>query len=373
MVLLQNWNVLCWNIRGLNSSKKQLALSNAIQDSGCSIICLQETKMPTFDASTLKALCPKRFDKFVFIPSRGASGGLVTIWNSNVFTGNIIIDEQFALGIEFTSTQSAHSWKLVNTYGPCQGEESTTFTKWLFELDIPSHEDWLLIGDFNYIRSPNNRNMPGGDAQDMFIFNDFIHEQELTELPIKGRTYTWSNMQQNPLLEQLDWFFMTLNWTTSFPNTMVNPLGRLVFDHIPCSVVIQTKIPKSKLFRFETYWIAHPRFMEVVEQAWNKPIRHGKNTNATSVLCQKFKVARHDLSHWSKKISRLKVAIDNTNKAILELDSIEDRRTLTVPEHNFWNILKHHLLHLLQYQKEYWKKRCMIHWIKFGDENTKKI
>jgi hypothetical protein len=27
------------------------------------------------------------------------------------------------------------------------------------------------------------------------------------ELPLKGRAYTWSNMQENPLLEQLDWFF----------------------------------------------------------------------------------------------------------------------------------------------------------------------
>ena len=27
MVLLSSWNVLCWNIRGLNSEDKQLALS----------------------------------------------------------------------------------------------------------------------------------------------------------------------------------------------------------------------------------------------------------------------------------------------------------------------------------------------------------
>ena len=110
----------------------------------------------------------------------------------------------------------------------------------------------------------------------MFTFNDFIREQDLTELPIKGRAYTWSNMQTNPLLEQLDSFFTSLNWTTSFPNTMVNPLGRPVSDHIPCSVVIQSTIPRSKIFRFETYWIAHPGFMETVEDAWNKPIKFGK-------------------------------------------------------------------------------------------------
>ena len=93
----------------------------------------------------------------------------------------VIIEEQFALGIEFISTQDAHRCTLVNIYGPCQGEQRDNFTKWLFD--------------------------------------GFIREQDLTELPIKGRAYTWSNMQQNPLLKQLDWFCTKLNWTTSFPNT----------------------------------------------------------------------------------------------------------------------------------------------------------
>ena len=56
MVLLHNWNVLCWNVRGLNSPEKHLALSNAINSSGCTIICLQEFKMQHFDASMLKIL-----------------------------------------------------------------------------------------------------------------------------------------------------------------------------------------------------------------------------------------------------------------------------------------------------------------------------
>ena len=90
--------MLCWNIRHLNSSDKQLALSNAINVSGCAVICLQESKMPCFHDSSLKALCPKLFDKFAYIPSRGASGGIITIWNSHLFTGRVFFSEPFALG-----------------------------------------------------------------------------------------------------------------------------------------------------------------------------------------------------------------------------------------------------------------------------------
>ena len=114
-----NWNVLCWNIRGLNSGDKHLALSNAIAASGCSVLCLQETKKPVIDHAFIKSCCPRRFDQFAFVPSRGASGGIVTIWNSVVFNGTVIALEEFALVIRFQSTQSSQSWTLVNIYGPC--------------------------------------------------------------------------------------------------------------------------------------------------------------------------------------------------------------------------------------------------------------
>jgi exonuclease III len=221
MSTFRTWFVLCWNIRGLNAKSKQLALLNAINISGCSVVCLAETKKCDFDKAFIKACCPRRFDEYLFIPSEGASGGLIIIWDSSVFSGMIMHCERFAISVHFTSKQSAKSWTLVNIYGPCTGDMRDEFVQWMFNLNIPPEEDWLLLGDFNFIRSPCNRNKLGGDISDMLLFNDFIREQNLTEIPIKGRKYTWSNMQENPLLEQLDWFFTSLHWTTSYPSTSI--------------------------------------------------------------------------------------------------------------------------------------------------------
>src|SRR4051812_9559374 len=110
--------------------------------------------------------------------------------------------------------------------------------------------------------------------------------------------------------------------------------------------------------------------MDVVSTPWNKPIKYGKDTYAASILCQKLKLVKHALTRWSKGISRLSIALQNTNKAILKMDTIEERRHLTVPETNYRRILKYHLLRLLQHLKEYWKKCCTIRWILFGDENS---
>ena len=142
------------------------------------------------------------------------------------------------------------------------------------------------MGDFNYIRSPTNRNKPGGNINDMITFNDFIRTQGLIELPLKGRSFTWSNMQDDPLLEQLDWFFTSTNWTTSYPNTIVKPLSKPVLDHIPCLIFIETDIPRSNLFRFESYWIQHPGFMDLVASSWNKRVPSDKYA---TIVSRKFK------------------------------------------------------------------------------------
>ena len=66
------------------------------------------------------------------------------------------------------------------------GDDRITYTNWLYDLNIPHTQDWPLLGDFNYIRAPDNRNKPGGSTEDMFTFNDIIRHQNLIELPVKA-------------------------------------------------------------------------------------------------------------------------------------------------------------------------------------------
>jgi exonuclease III len=79
MQYLKKWFVLCWNIRGLNAKPKKLALLNAIELSGCSVIFLQETKKHEFNLAFINSCCPSSFDEFVYVPSNGSYGGLIVI------------------------------------------------------------------------------------------------------------------------------------------------------------------------------------------------------------------------------------------------------------------------------------------------------
>ena len=187
------------------------------------------------------------------------------------------------------------------------------FLDWFKHIYMPDDMQWIITGDFNYIRYPNNRSRSGGNFSDMLIINEAINALALVEIPLEGRSFTWSNMQPDPLLEQIDWFLTSLHWTHSYPETLVKPLSKLVSDHIPCVVTIETNIPRSKLFRFESYWILHPGFMDVVQQVWDKPVY---NKNVAAKLSHKFKALRHALKIWSKHISRLSIAITNCNQVL---------------------------------------------------------
>jgi exonuclease III len=71
------WNVLCWNVRGLNDHDKWDPIRNKIEESSANIFCLQETKRSSFDLPFIRKFAPKRFDKFDYCPSEGASGGIL--------------------------------------------------------------------------------------------------------------------------------------------------------------------------------------------------------------------------------------------------------------------------------------------------------
>ena len=158
-------------------------------------------------------------------------------------------------------------------------------------------------------------------------------------------------MQQDTLLEQLDWFFTSVNWTTTYPNTSVHPMSKPILDHIPCKIMIGSHIPKSRIFRFENFWSDLPGFTDTVKQSWLFPGQVRNNSTAT--LSLKLKNLRHSLKNWSKSLSKLTALIDFCNKVIFFMDSLKECRSLFLLEWNFRTIIKAKLLQMLRYMNIY--------------------
>lgn len=159
---------------------------------------------------------PSGFDSFEILPSIGASGGIITAQKSSVFSGQLVFQNNYAITARLTAKHNRDFWLLTNVYGPYTHDGKRDFIQWLKHYNISDDENWLLVGDFNLLRKPENRNKPGGDVNEMLFFNEAISYLGLIELPLFGRRYTQTNKQMSPLMEILDWFFTSNSWTSTY-------------------------------------------------------------------------------------------------------------------------------------------------------------
>lgn len=252
------------------------------------------------------------------------------------------------MSVEFVSLHNNASWVLTCIYGPCVSDGKVQFLNWFKNIQMPDSIDWLVLGDFNLIRSLENRNKPGGNISEIFLFNEAISYLGLNEIPLQGRKFTWSNMQPPPLLEKLDWIFSSASWTLAYPNTSVKALDMPPSDHTPCVVSISTVIPKSRIFRFENYWMLSDQFPEILNTSWSTPVHH---SDRAKVITAKFKTLRKNLRDWQATKVGLHTVIANTRTVLQFFEVVEDFRDLSVEEWNFKEALKNHLLSLLEQQR----------------------
>jgi exonuclease III len=179
-----------WNVCGINSQGKWDALRDKITESAASVVCLQETKREHFDSSYLRKFCPRQLDKFAFQTSVGASGVLLIVWNGALFDGYVLQFNSYAISVKLTSQLSGSSFCLTNIYGPSTFDGKVAFINWLYNFDTAGFSDWILVGDFNLIRFPNDRNRGGGNVDDMLLFNDLIQHLDLAKINFHGRRFS---------------------------------------------------------------------------------------------------------------------------------------------------------------------------------------
>jgi hypothetical protein len=112
-------------------SLKVVVLLSIIRKPNCSI----------FDDSYLAKFTPIHLKKFVFSPSVGASGGLITIWNDNLFDGSVVLINSFSITVKLTSSLSMHNFHITNIYGMTDPVEKPSFISWLYNFDTSNIED----------------------------------------------------------------------------------------------------------------------------------------------------------------------------------------------------------------------------------------
>lgn len=76
---------ISWNASGMNQLAKRVVIKDAIKFVGGAFLFFQETKMEIIDEKVIRSLCAFSNFGFVICPSKGASGGILLIQNSDLW------------------------------------------------------------------------------------------------------------------------------------------------------------------------------------------------------------------------------------------------------------------------------------------------
>jgi len=79
-----DFDILSWNVRGLNMAARCLAVHETIAANTCHIAYLQETKLQHIDDGLARFLGAYKLNCFAYKPSVGTKGGILILWNDAV-------------------------------------------------------------------------------------------------------------------------------------------------------------------------------------------------------------------------------------------------------------------------------------------------
>lgn len=150
----------------------------------------------------------------------GRSGGLAVLWRKGCFELISEFQGNNFLGLEGFWGKKRHKVTLINIYAPCDLRgKKLLWEDILAKMEDRGSERWCILGDFNSIRCPGERKgVEGFDRSvEMNMFDDFISEAGLLDLPLIGRKFTWYKAD-GLAMSRLDRFLISEEWLNTWNN-----------------------------------------------------------------------------------------------------------------------------------------------------------
>ncbi|GKV39565.1 hypothetical protein SLEP1_g47323 [Rubroshorea leprosula] len=360
--------VLSFNVKGLGSTLKRKEVEKLVRLEKPDFLFVQETKLEEIDEGLCKMVWYSTGFEWVVKGSIGASGGLLCVWDRMRFTKLGQFTGDAYLGIKGLWGVKKELCYLVNVYAPTNRKKKAELWEELKQMIMDKRGRWLIAGDFNAVRSIEERRGRTGESPDMKEFNDFIEAVGLVDHKLANRRFTWYR-PDGSAMSRLDRVLMTTKMTELGGEWVQQGLRRTISDH--CAIIMKTKVTDwgPKPFRVLDAWQQHPEFKRVVEEQWNAMAVDGY----AGFRCkQKLKMLKEFLREWNKGVfgdieahferAAAKVAsVDMKNEDFtLEEDEVHERQE---GFQEIWDILRK--------REALWRQKLRSNWVKLGDANTR--
>ena len=281
-------NLLCWNIRGLNSPLKQHEVAALLKKNKVDICALVEAKINRSKIEKLRSFRLKNWK--IISNARGSAGArIVLIWNPDSVALDVLHSSDQAIDVKITSLVDHKQFSACFVYGFNSIVQRRELWDNLRAWNPAS--PWMVLGDFNAILEQGDRH--GVSLPSSYEISDFhscCMDLGLTDALYTGPHFTWNRgtnwskidrVMVNPM-----WPPATLPISVEF-----KPPGSFS-DHSQAWIqILGQQTHGRRNFKFFNMWSSHEQFLQIVDRHWNRSFRG----HPMFILCSKLKSLKHPL------------------------------------------------------------------------------
>ncbi|XP_071739376.1 uncharacterized protein [Rutidosis leptorrhynchoides] len=259
--------IMTLNIRGLGLDDrfKTRWFKNLCDREIPNLIALQETKCRKFPESWIEKIWGNDNYKYAVKNSKGNSGGILLVWDTRFFITNRVVERESFIAIKGKWLDAGTELIFINVYGPQTDEAKKKMWSDLNEVMNYDEAMWIILGDFNKVRFASERKNTVFVENRAAMFNKFIKDNELLEVPLGGRLYTRIS-DNGRKFSKLDSILISGNCLQQWPNLSASILDKKHTDH--CPIVLTDGISDfgPKPIKFFDEWIKHKDTFDIVKR-----------------------------------------------------------------------------------------------------------
>ncbi|KAF8029778.1 hypothetical protein BT93_E2262 [Corymbia citriodora subsp. variegata] len=256
--------------RGLMNPAKQAEVRQLVRLNNLCCVGILETKVSTANFNNISSgLIPGW--EWISNYDYSSRGRIWVGWNPSLVGFNALLCSDQLIHGELKFLNSGIVLTLSVAYGEHTFVARRPLWHHLINLSLTLKESpWMVAGDFNAIRDSSDRM----GSPDIWIpafdeFKDCLDQAELIDLRYVGFRYTWSTSSGiNRKQRKIDRVLVNNHWCMVFSFSEASFLAPGISDHSPMVVRILAPASRRTPFKFFNFWLTHPEFSSLVDQAW---------------------------------------------------------------------------------------------------------
>ncbi|KAF5767270.1 putative Endonuclease/exonuclease/phosphatase superfamily [Helianthus annuus] len=188
---------------------------------------------------------------------------------------------------------------ILNIHAPDEARLRKVLWEDLLVLINQMEGMWVIFGDFNDVRSEDERVNSRFDRGSFDVFNEFIMRASLFEFSMTGGKYTFISGYADVKLSKLDRFLVSDSFVNRWPTAKAGVLERGASDHCPISLICNPLDFGPIPFKFFNSWINDQNLTVIVQKALNSPHIDGRKDLSFMSLLKRIKV---EVKKWRRDV-----------------------------------------------------------------------